>query len=79
MSSSSHTRHTHTHSLFLAAPLCSFFTAADGRLAKAIMTILQEANQIVPPELVSFAQVSGGHHGGGSESSGGHLSGRHAT
>lgn len=53
-------------SLDVSAP-CSFFTAADGRLAGAIMTILREANQVVPPELVAFAQVSGGHHGGGSE------------
>ncbi|KAG1680760.1 hypothetical protein FOA52_008093 [Chlamydomonas sp. UWO 241] len=38
----------------------SFFTAADARLAKAIIGILTEAKQAVPPELHQFAAVTAG-------------------
>lgn len=38
----------------------SFFTAADARLAGQIVSVLQEAHQVVPPELAQFASVSGG-------------------
>eukprot|EP00884_Botryococcus_braunii_P008998 jgi/Botrbrau1/1809/Bobra.146_1s0007.1 len=38
----------------------SFFTAANGRLARQIVAILQEAQQPVPPQLAQYAQVSGG-------------------
>ncbi len=38
----------------------SFFTANNGRMAKQLVSILEEAQQVVPPELRSFAQTSGG-------------------
>lgn len=38
----------------------SFFTAADARLAGQIVSVLQEAHQVVPQELAQFASVSGG-------------------
>ena len=43
----------------------SFFTPNNGRLAKGIVGILEEAGQVVPPELRQFAAVSGGASGGG--------------
>ncbi len=43
----------------------SFFTSNNGRLAKGIVGILEEAGQAVPPELRQFAAVSGGASGGG--------------
>jgi ATP-dependent RNA helicase DDX5/DBP2 len=43
----------------------SFFTPANGRLARPILDILTEAGQNVPPELRQFAAVAGG--GGGGE------------
>ena len=43
----------------------SFFTPNNGRLAKGIVGILEEAGQAVPPELRQFAAVSGGASGGG--------------
>ena len=42
----------------------SFFTSADGRLARAILDILNEAQQAVPEQLRQYAAVVGG--GGGS-------------
>eukprot|EP00955_Chlamydomonas_euryale_P099953 365252-Chlamydomonas_euryale.AAC.40 len=39
----------------------SFFTAADARLSKAIIGILSEAQQVVPPQLAQFAAVTSGH------------------
>ena len=42
----------------------SFFTSADGRLARAILDILNEAQQAVPEQLRQYAAVAGG--GGGS-------------
>ncbi len=43
----------------------SFFTAANGRMAREIQKILEEAQQPVPPELRNYAMTSGG--GGGGE------------
>ncbi len=42
----------------------SFFTSADGRLARPILEILTEAQQAVPDQLRQYAAVAGG--GGGS-------------
>ena len=42
----------------------SFFTSADGRLARPILDILTEAQQAVPEQLRQYAAVAGG--GGGS-------------
>ena len=42
----------------------SFFTVADGRLARPILDILTEAQQAVPEQLRQYASVAGG--GGGS-------------
>ena len=41
----------------------SFFTSADGRLARQILAILAEAQQPVPEQLRQYAAVAGG--GGG--------------
>ena len=38
----------------------SFFTAANARLAAQIISVLEEASQVVPPQLVQFAAVSSG-------------------
>jgi ATP-dependent RNA helicase DDX5/DBP2 len=38
----------------------SFFTAANGRLARDIIKIMAEANQVVPPELQSIANTASG-------------------
>ena len=43
----------------------SFFTAANGRLAREIIKVMSEANQEVPPALQQLAATSGG---GGSSS-----------
>ena len=43
----------------------SFFTSANGRMAKEIVKILEEAQQPVPPELRTYAMTSGGGGGGG--------------
>lgn len=43
----------------------SFFTAANGRLARDIIKVLREANQVVPPALDQLAATSSG--GGPSE------------
>ena len=43
----------------------SFFTAANARLARQVLSILQEARQEIPPELAQYAAVSGGGGGGG--------------
>jgi ATP-dependent RNA helicase DDX5/DBP2 len=43
----------------------SFFTAANGRLARDIIKIMREANQVVPPALDQLAATSSG--GGASE------------
>lgn len=52
-------------SIFLPTGMAySFFSAANARMAKQIVNILQEAQQIVPPELRQYAATSGG--GGGS-------------
>jgi hypothetical protein len=42
----------------------SFFTSANARLGKQLLQVLEEAGQVVPPELRSYA-MSGG--GGGSK------------
>lgn len=42
----------------------SFFTSANGRMARQILDILTEANQQVPDQLRQYASVAGG--GGGS-------------
>lgn len=47
----------------------SFFTAANGRLARDIIKIMREANQVVPPALDQLAMTSSG--GGPSECGGG--------
>eukprot|EP00775_Hariotina_reticulata_P011306 gene11306-11456_t len=38
----------------------SFFTAANGRLARDIIKVLREANQVVPPQLEQLAATSSG-------------------
>lgn len=38
----------------------SFFTAANGRLAKDIIKVMREANQAVPPQLEALAATSSG-------------------
>ena len=38
----------------------SFFTSADGRLARQILAILAEAQQPVPAQLQQYAAVAGG-------------------
>eukprot|EP00208_Stichococcus_sp_RCC1054_P008135 CAMPEP_0206151732 /NCGR_PEP_ID=MMETSP1473-20131121/38970_1 /ASSEMBLY_ACC=CAM_ASM_001109 /TAXON_ID=1461547 /ORGANISM="Stichococcus sp, Strain RCC1054" /LENGTH=525 /DNA_ID=CAMNT_0053549279 /DNA_START=167 /DNA_END=1744 /DNA_ORIENTATION=+ len=38
----------------------SFFTAANARLAKPLISILEEAGQAVPPQLTKFATTAGG-------------------
>lgn len=38
----------------------SFFTSSNGRMAKQLVSILEEAQQPVPPELRQFAMTSGG-------------------
>mmetsp|Transcript_3036 Transcript_3036/g.6588 ORF Transcript_3036/g.6588 Transcript_3036/m.6588 type:complete len:532 (+) Transcript_3036:85-1680(+) len=53
----------------------SFFTAADARIARQIIGVMQEANQPVPPELASMAAVGGG--GGGGFRGRGHGHGGH--
>ena len=42
----------------------SFFTSADGRLARPILDILTEAQQAVPEQLRQYAAVAGGGGGG---------------
>ncbi len=42
----------------------SFFTSANGRMARQIVDILSEAHQTVPDQLRQYASVAGG--GGGS-------------
>lgn len=49
----------------------SFFTAANGRMARQLVSILEEAHQAVPPELRQFAAVSGGSSGFRSRGRGG--------
>jgi ATP-dependent RNA helicase DDX5/DBP2 len=38
----------------------SFFTAANGRMARDIIKVLREANQVVPPQLEQLAATSSG-------------------
>jgi ATP-dependent RNA helicase DDX5/DBP2 len=38
----------------------SFFTAGNGRLARDIIKIMREANQVVPPQLDQLAATSSG-------------------
>ena len=45
----------------------SFFTSANGKMAKQLVSILEEAGQAVPPEMRQFALMGGG--GGGGECS----------
>jgi hypothetical protein len=47
----------------------SFFTPANGRLARDIIKVLREANQVVPPALEQISATSVG--GGGSSELGG--------
>ena len=42
-----------------------WFQAANGRLAKQLQDILEEAGQPVPPGLRQYAQVTGGGGAGG--------------
>lgn len=44
----------------------SFFTAANARLAKPLISILEEAGQAVPPQLTKFAATAGGSLGASS-------------
>ena len=44
----------------LAGTAYSFFTASNGRMAKQLVQILEEAAQPVPPELRQYAMTSGG-------------------
>ncbi|CAI7752109.1 unnamed protein product [Closterium sp. NIES-53] len=43
----------------------SFFTAANARLAKDLIKILTEANQVVPPALAALGMSAGSMRGGG--------------
>ena len=43
---------------------CTFMSPADGRHARALITILKDANQVVPPELESLSSSGGGYGGG---------------
>jgi ATP-dependent RNA helicase DDX5/DBP2 len=38
----------------------SFFTAANGRMARDIIKVMREANQVVPPQLEQLAATSAG-------------------
>lgn len=38
----------------------SFFTAANGRMARDIIKVLREANQVVPPQLEALSATSSG-------------------
>ncbi len=40
----------------------SFFTANNARLAKQVVGVLEEASQVVPPQLREYAAVSGGNN-----------------
>jgi len=42
----------------------SFFTPANFKLAKELMDILHEAKQVVPPQLMQYAESAGRVHGG---------------
>ncbi|PSC72623.1 DEAD-box ATP-dependent RNA helicase 20 [Micractinium conductrix] len=42
----------------------SFFTSANGKMAKQLVSILEEAGQAVPPEMRQFALMGGGGGGG---------------
>lgn len=42
----------------------TFFTYANGPKARDLIKVLQEANQIVPPELCQLAKTAGGGSGG---------------
>ncbi|EFN58247.1 hypothetical protein CHLNCDRAFT_30080, partial [Chlorella variabilis] len=56
----------------------SFFTAANGRMARQLVQILEEASQAVPPELRQFAMTSGGPTSFRSRGAGGGRGGRGA-
>ncbi|CAI5991576.1 unnamed protein product [Closterium sp. NIES-64] len=43
----------------------SFFTAGNARLAKDLIKILTEANQVVPPALAALGMSAGSMRGGG--------------
>lgn len=45
----------------------TFFTAANAKHARGLLTILQEASQVIPPSLQQMASMGGG--GGGGERS----------
>ena len=45
----------------------SFFTSANARMARPIINVMVEANQVVPPELAQMAAIGGGGGGGGGE------------
>ena len=53
-------RRTRAALLCTAGAAYSFFTAANGRMARQLVQILEEASQAVPPELRQFAMTSGG-------------------
>lgn len=38
----------------------SFFTASNGRMARDIIKVMREANQVVPPQLEQLAATSAG-------------------
>jgi ATP-dependent RNA helicase DDX5/DBP2 len=48
----------------------SFFTSSNGRMARQILQILEEAGQPVPPEMRQYSMTSGGGGGGGFRSRG---------
>jgi ATP-dependent RNA helicase DDX5/DBP2 len=43
----------------------SYFSMNDAKIARQIVNVLQEASQVVPPELQQMAVVGGGGGGGG--------------
>ncbi|CAI5533545.1 unnamed protein product [Closterium sp. Naga37s-1] len=53
----------------------SFFTAANARLAKDLIKILTEANQVVPPALAALGMSAGSMRGGGGFRDRGHGGG----
>jgi hypothetical protein len=43
----------------------SFFGMNDAKIARQVTQVLEEANQVVPPELKQMAAIGGGGGGGG--------------
>jgi len=57
----------------------SFFTPANFKLAKELMDILHEAKQVVPPQLMQYADSAGRAHGGRSGGGGGRWGSNNPT